>query len=80
LFCKGIPTVTNTKASVEWNLFRAGYDTDGKLLSEVGNGSNEYTEKYPLYLVYTKEMAEKLEEIVANISLSCIIHNRGKQR
>jgi len=22
------------------------------------NGSNEYTEKYPLYLVYTKEMAE----------------------
>jgi len=48
---QGYPDSNEYKASVEWNLFRAGYDTDGKLLSEVGNGSNEYTEKYPLYLV-----------------------------
>lgn len=66
---QGYPDSNEYKASVEWNLFRAGYDTDGKLLSEVGNGSNEYTEKYLLYLVYTKEMAEKLEEIVAKYQL-----------
>ncbi|RXE58980.1 hypothetical protein [Acetivibrio mesophilus] len=70
---QGYPDSNEYKASAEWNLFLAGYDTDGKFLSEVGNGSNEFTEKYPMYLVYTREMAEKLEEIVAKYQLK--LHN-----
>ncbi|GAE90333.1 UvrB/UvrC motif-containing protein [Acetivibrio straminisolvens] len=70
---QGYPDSNEYKASAEWNLFLAGYDTDGKFLSEVGNGSNEFTEKYPLYMVYTRDMAEKLEEIVAKYQLK--LHN-----
>ena len=41
---QGYPDSNEYKASAEWNLFCDGYDTDGSLLSQVGNGSNEYTE------------------------------------
>jgi hypothetical protein len=67
---QGYPDSNEYKASAEWNMFCDGYDTDGSLLSQVGNRSNEYTEKYPLYLVYTKEMADKLEEIVQKYGLT----------
>lgn len=67
---QGYPDSKEYKASVEWNLFCAGYDTDHKLLDAVGNKSNEVTEKYPMYLVYTQEMADKLEEIVTKYGLT----------
>lgn len=67
---QGYPDSNEYKANAEWNLFCDGYDTDGSLLSEVGNGSNEFTKKYPLYLVYTKEMADKLEGIIQKYELS----------
>mgnify|MGYP000318124151 FL=1 len=67
---QGYPDSNEYKASAEWNLFCAGYDTDGSILSQVGNSSNEYTEKYPMYLVYSKDMADKLEEIVQKYNLS----------
>lgn len=67
---QGYPDSNEYKANAEWNLFCAGYDTDHKYLNEIGNGSNEYTEKYPMYLVYTKDMADKLEEIVKKYKLT----------
>jgi hypothetical protein len=66
---QGYPDSSEYKASEEWNLFRRSYDTDGSILGEVGNGSNEYTEKYPMYLVYSKDMADKLAEIAAKYGL-----------
>lgn len=66
---QGYPDSQEYKASEEWSAFCQSYDTDGSILSEVGNNSNEYTEKYPLYLVYSKEMADKLEEIIAKYGL-----------
>lgn len=70
---QGYPDSNEYKASAEWNLFCAGYDTDHRLLNEVGNSSNEITEKYPMYLIYTQEMADKLEEIVKKYGLT--LHN-----
>lgn len=67
---QGYPNSNEYKANAEWNLFCAGYDTDHSLLNAVGNGSNEITEKYPMYLVYTQEMADKLEEIIKKYKLT----------
>lgn len=67
---QGYPDSNEYKASVEWNLFCSGYDTDQSILNKLGNGSNEVTEKYPLYTVYTQEMADKLEEIVKKYKLT----------
>jgi hypothetical protein len=70
---QGYPDSNEYKASAEWNLFCDGYYTDQSLLNAVGNSSNEITEKYPMYLVYTQEMADKLEEIVKKYKLT--LHN-----
>ncbi len=67
---QGYPDSNEYKANAEWNLFCAGYDTDHSLLNAIGNGSNEITKKYPMYLVYTQEMADKLEEIVKKYRLT----------
>jgi hypothetical protein len=70
---QGYPDSREYKASQEWNLWCQSYDTDGAVLNEVGNSANEYTKKYPMYLVYSKEMADKLEEIIAKYGLR--LHN-----
>jgi len=57
------------KAMSEWSTFLDGYDQDGALLNEVGNGPTGLDEKYNLYMVYTQEMADKLEEITAKYEL-----------
>jgi len=57
------------KAAVEWNDFCESYDQDGSLLAQVGNGPTGLDEKYNLYLVYTQEMADKLDEIVTKYGL-----------
>jgi hypothetical protein len=67
---QGYPDSNEYKAAAEWAAFLAGYDTDHRILDKVGNSSNGWTEKYPTYLVYSKEMADKLEEITAKYGLS----------
>ncbi len=67
---QGFPDSPEYKASAEWNTFCAGYDQDGAIINEVGNSSNEYTERYPMYLVYSKDMADKLEEIITKYDLT----------
>ncbi|SHI07270.1 hypothetical protein SAMN02745823_02244 [Sporobacter termitidis DSM 10068] len=66
---QGYPGSKEYKATQEWSAFLTGYDTDHAVLNQVGNSANEYTEKYPLYLVYSKDMADKLEEIIAKYGL-----------
>ena len=57
------------KAVVEWRTFLNSYDKDGAILSKVGNGPTGLDEKYSLYLVYSQEMADKLDEIVSKYDL-----------
>lgn len=59
------------KALAEWQAFCAGYDTDGKILSAIGNGVfvAEGREDWSLYGVYSYEMGEKLDEIANRYGL-----------
>lgn len=56
-------------ACAEWQQFLSTYDQDGSILAQVGNSFNEYSEVYPAYLCYSKEMADKLEEILDKYDL-----------
>jgi hypothetical protein len=67
---QGYPDSKEYKAAAEWAAFLSGYDTDRAILNQVGNNPNEWTEKYPMYLVYSKDMADKLSEIAAKYSLA----------
>jgi hypothetical protein len=66
---QGYPDSNEYKASEEWVIFCRSYDPDGSIALGIGNAPNEYTEAYPMYLVYTQEMANKLEEIIAKYGL-----------
>ncbi|MEA4934316.1 MAG: hypothetical protein VB071_12175, partial [Lawsonibacter sp.] len=57
------------KAVAEWIEFTDNYDADGALLAQVGNGPTGLDDRYSLYLVYTQEMADKLDEITAKYNL-----------
>lgn len=58
-----------SKALAEWEAFREGYDPDGSIIGSIGNEPTGFEEDYGLYLVYTQEMAGKLEEIAAKYGL-----------
>ena len=60
-------------ASKEWHEFESRYDTDWKILDEVGNGPTEWDEKYGAYGVYSQEMADKVDEIAEKYDLT--LHN-----
>ena len=61
-----------SQALAEWNDFLTTYDPDGAILSVVGNYPEPALDKYHCYLVYTQDMADKLEEIAAKYGL--ILH------
>ena len=67
---QGYPESPEYQAAVEWSVWCSHYDTDGSILGEVGNSANEYTERYPMYLVYSKDMADKLKEITSKYGLT----------
>ena len=56
---QGYPDSPEFKATEEWRSFCSHYDEDGSIIAEVGNDPNEYTERYPMYLVYSKDMARQ---------------------
>nr|WP_325242694.1 hypothetical protein [uncultured Oscillibacter sp.] len=58
-----------SRALAEWQAFLEGYDQDGAIIAEIGNEPTGFEERYGHYLVYTQEMAGKLEEIVARYEL-----------
>ena len=59
-------------STAEWRSFRAGYDTDGSILADAIAGKSDLSDsaRYELYLVYSEEMAQKLEEILQKYSLT----------
>ena len=58
-----------SRALAEWQAFLDGYDQDGAIIAEIGNGPTGFGGQYGSYLVYTQEMADKLEEIIAKYNL-----------
>lgn len=57
------------QAQMEWQAFLDGYDTDGAIISEIGNSSLDLDSRYSLYYVYTQEMGDTLDEIVQKYHL-----------
>ena len=58
-----------SRALAEWEAFLESYDRDGSILAGIGNEPTGFEDRYGFYLVYTQEMADKLEEIVAKYDL-----------
>ncbi|WP_300412251.1 hypothetical protein [uncultured Oscillibacter sp.] len=58
-----------SRALAEWEAFQESYDPDGAIISEIGNEPTGFEDRYGFYLVYTREMADKLEEIIAKYDL-----------
>ncbi len=67
---QGFSDCNESKAVREWTEFCDNYDMDGTLLAQVGNGPTGLDDRYSLYLVYTQEMADKLDEIVGRYNLN----------
>ncbi len=67
---QGFSDSNEYKALAEWMAFTDSYDQDGTILNQIGNGPTGLDEKYSLYLVYSQEMADKLDEITAKYHLS----------
>jgi len=72
----GIQGSAEYMATREWMEFTAYYDRDGALLEQAGNSRAGLDPKYGLYLVYTREMADKLDEITAKYGLK--LHTSGE--
>ncbi len=65
---QGFGQMPEKLAVEEWNRFLGSYDYDS-VLEELGNAPTGFEEQYGYYQVYTQEMADKLEEIVAKYGL-----------
>ncbi len=65
----GYGDAPETRAVAEWQAFLSTYDQDGTILDQIGNTPTGFEEAYGLYLVYTQEMADKLDEITAKYGL-----------
>ena len=74
LSLQGYPDSPEYKAAAEWNIFEQSYDRDRKILDEADaqqkrTGVDPFGEKYGAYLVYSQEMADKVDEIAAKYNL-----------
>ena len=70
LSLSGYLNTPESQALAEWNDFLASYDPDGAILQAVGNYMDPALDQYRCYMVYTQEMADKLEEIAAKYDLT----------
>ena len=70
----GLVNTPEWLACAQWQDFLAGYDTDRAILDQIGNGPTGLSSRYDLYLVYTQEMADALEEIIARHGL--VLHSQ----
>ena len=66
----GIAGSPEYSACSEWKAFLDGYDTDGAISSEIGNGFAGLGEYELIYHCYTQDMADKLDEICEKFELS----------
>ena len=70
LSLSGYISTPESQGLAEWNAFLSSYDPDGAILNVVGNYIDPELAQYSCYLVYTQEMADKLEEIAAKYTLT----------
>ena len=66
---QGLKDSAEYRATKEWNDFLNSYDTDGKILSKVGNNPTGFEGLNLFYQVYTQEMYDKLVEIADKYGL-----------
>ena len=66
----GIAGSPEYSACSEWREFLAGYDTDGAILSKIGNGFAGFGEYEFVYHCYTQNMVDKVDEICEKYELS----------
>lgn len=76
---QGYSNTDEFKASKEWREFEENYDKDWKIVDAYDKeckktGKDPYEEKYPGYGIYSKEMADKVEELLKKYNLKL----RGK--
>ena len=69
LSLSGYLDTPESQALAEWVQFQADYDPDHTILDSVGNTLDPSLANYNAYLVYTPEMADRLEEIAAKYDL-----------
>jgi len=65
----GYGDTPESRANAEWQAFLDSYDQDGAILESVGNSIFGAGTSYIHYQVYTQEMADKLDEIIAKYNL-----------
>lgn len=66
---KGSP---NYQAAQEWFTFKQAYDPDGAIKASVWKNLPEFPEEYAYYNIYTQEMKDKLDELLAKYDLKLI--------
>ncbi len=66
----GIAGSPEYNACNEWTAFLDGYDMDGAILSEIGNGFAGLGEYEFIYNCYTQDMVDKVDEICEKFGLS----------
>lgn len=69
LSLSGYNDTPESRALAEWLQFQKEYDPDGTILGGLSNTLDQSLANYNAYLVYTPEMAQKLEEIAAKYDL-----------
>lgn len=69
LTLSGISNTPASKAAREWYAFLETYDPDRTIQQEVWGKEPEFPEEYYGYGLYTQEMKEKLDEILAKYDL-----------
>lgn len=65
----GFMDTPESRALSEWQAFLDSYDTDEAIIQSIGNQPTGFEKKYGMYLVYTQEMADKLDEITEKYQL-----------
>lgn len=65
----GVEGSPEHEADAEWQEFLESYDQDESILATVGNNSTGFEEEYGEYLCYSREMADKIDEICEKYDL-----------
>ncbi len=66
---QGVADSPEAMACREWLDFYESYDADGAIAKEIGNDSTEFREEYGAYSCYTREMADKIDELCEKYQL-----------
>ena len=78
-FLGGLQDSSEAKAFLEYMQFRSEYDPDRAILHSVGNQPTGLEEEYGAYGCYTREMADKVDEICEKYGLRKLGPNKVLQ-